>query len=151
MITQETIRLAKTTADELRERGERERAQAIDALVEAARDETVERLDLLTSREAGELLGVSGQTIKNWVKQGQLRGFRVGGRIMIPRDLVAGNVRRARGALDLEEVSDEEAARLVAEGRRGQLRGSATAFRQTTDDATLRPGPNGQLDSFAPQ
>lgn len=74
-------------------------------------------MEVLTSTEAGNLVGVSGQTIKNWVRQGRLAGYRVGGRIMIPKDTVADYVRRARRSLDLEEVADEMAARLVAEGR----------------------------------
>lgn len=94
------------------------RAAAIDALVNASRDDALPSLDLLTSSEAGDVLGVTGQTIKNWVRQGRLGGYRVGSRIMVPKDGVTDYVRRASGSLDLDEVSDEEAADLVAEGRR---------------------------------
>jgi excisionase family DNA binding protein len=66
------------------------------------------------------VLGVSGQTIKNWVRQGQLQGYRVGGRIMVPKDMLAEYVRRARGSLDLDVISDEEAARLAKDGRRAR-------------------------------
>lgn len=118
MVTQETLQLARTAAAELRQRGEHERAQAIDALVEATRDEALPSLDLLTSSEAGDVLGVTGQTIKNWVRQGRLGGYRVGSRIMVPKDVLTDYVRRARGSLDLDEVSDEAAADLVAESRR---------------------------------
>ena len=117
MISREMLQIAKRTAEELRLRGEHERAEAIETLVEAARDEAVPSLDLLTTTQAGELLGVTGQTIKNWVRSGQLAGFRVGGRIMIPRDVVADYVRRARASLELAPLSDTEAAELVAEGR----------------------------------
>ena len=117
MITQETLDVAKKTAHDLRLRGEQEQAQAIEALLDVARDEAVPSLDLLTSRQAGDLIGVSGQTIKNWVRRGRIAGYRVGGRIMIPRESVGDYVRRARTSLDLEEVSDEDAAQLVAEGR----------------------------------
>ncbi len=120
MITQDTLRLARTAAEELRQRGEQDRAQAIEALVAAARDEAVPALDVLTSTEAGDLLGVTGQTIKNWVGHGHLAGYRVGGRIMAPKEAIADYVRRARGSLALEEVTDEEAAKLVAKGRRGR-------------------------------
>jgi excisionase family DNA binding protein len=117
MITERTLALARTTANDLRQRGEAERARAIDALVEAVADETVPSLDLLTSPQVGDLLGVTGQTIKNWVRSGQLAGFRVGGRIMVPREAVADYVQRARRSLELAPISDDEAARLVAEGR----------------------------------
>ena len=119
MVTRETLRLAQTATEELRQRGEHDRAKAIDALVEASRDEALPTLDVLTSSEAGDVLGVTGQTIKNWIRQGRLAGYRVGSRIMVPKEALADYVCRARGALDLDDVSDEEAADLVAEGRRG--------------------------------
>lgn len=118
MIPDETLQIARETAEELRQRGEPERARAIEALVEAAHEDAVPSLDLFTSTEAGELLGVTGQTIKNWVRQGQLRGYRIGGRILVPKDEVADYVRQARRSLELDVISDEEAASLVDEGRR---------------------------------
>jgi excisionase family DNA binding protein len=116
MITQRTIEVAQAAA-ELRQRGEHERAEAIDALLAATCEDAIPALDLLTSTQAGQLLGVSGQTIKNWVRDGRLSGFRVGSRIMIPKEIVSDYVRRARQSLELEDIPDEEAARLVGEGR----------------------------------
>lgn len=118
MISQETLQSARRTAEDLRQRGQLERAQAIESLVEAVHDEAIPSLDLLTSREAGELVGVTGQTIKNWVRQGQLEGYRVGSRIMIPKNVVASYVSRARQSLELDALSEEDAAVLVEEGRR---------------------------------
>ena len=118
MVTEQTLKVARTAAAELRRRGDIEGARAIDALVEVAVRETLPTLDLLTTTQAGDLLGVTGQTIKNWVRRRQLPGYRVGGRIMIPKEAVTEYVRRARRSLQLEEISDAEAARLVAEGRR---------------------------------
>jgi excisionase family DNA binding protein len=117
MVTTELLELARSAADELRQRGEFDRAKAIETLVDAAREDAIPSLDLLTSTAAGDLLGVTGQTIKNWVQQGKLAGYRVGSRIMVPKEVVAEYVRRARGSLDLDEVSDDEAARLVQEGQ----------------------------------
>lgn len=117
MITQETLRIAQRAAEDLRKRGERRGAEAIEALVEAVRDDALPNLNLLTSSEAGETLGVSGQTIKNWVRQGQLSGYRVGGRIMVPKDAITDYVQRARRSLELEVIPDEDTARLVDEGR----------------------------------
>jgi excisionase family DNA binding protein len=118
VISDQTLQIARRTAEELRQRGELESAQAIEALVEAAREDALPSLDLLTTTEAGDLLGVSGQTIKNWVRQGRLQGYRAGGRIMVPKDVVVEYVRRARRSLDLHVLSDAEAADLVEEGRR---------------------------------
>ena len=39
----------------------------------------------MTTGEAARLIGVSAQTIKNWVDQGRLVGSRVGGRILVAR------------------------------------------------------------------
>ncbi len=77
MISEETLRIARSTAEELRLRGEHDRAQAIETLLDAAREEAIPALDLLTSTQAGDLLGVSGQTIKNWVRQGRITAYRV--------------------------------------------------------------------------
>ncbi len=117
MITQQTIKEAEIAADELRQRGESERARAIEALIDAVRDEAIPRLDLLTTTQTGNLLGVSGQTIKNWVREGRFTGYRVGSRIMIPRSVVEKYVRIAGPSLELKEIDADEAARLVAEGR----------------------------------
>lgn len=75
--------------------------------------------DLLTSTQAGDLIGVSGQTIKRWVKEGRFQAYRIGARVMVPREVVEEYVRLARPSLDLDDVSGEEAARLVREVRRG--------------------------------
>ena len=118
MLTEATRVLAERTAEDLRRRGEEESAQVIEVLVREAQGNAAAPLDLLTSTQAGELLGVTGQTIKNWVREGNLDGYRIGGRIMVPRQVVEDYVSRAGISLDLEDFSDDEAARLVAEGRR---------------------------------
>lgn len=41
-----------------------------------------------TVSEAAELIGVSGQTVKNWISRGMLKGYRLGGRIVIPRAIL---------------------------------------------------------------
>lgn len=117
MISDETLQTARRTAEELRERGEYEQAQAIEALVQATQEDALPTLDLLSTTDAGNVLGVSGQTIKNWVRQGNLRGYRIGGRIMVPRDALAEYIRRARQSVDLDVTSDQDAAKLVEEGR----------------------------------
>src|SRR5215210_4212507 len=118
MITERTLVVAQVTAAELRRRGETEQAEAIEALVAAVRDEAMPSFDLPTDTEAGDLLGAGGQTIGGWARDGQLAGYRVGRRIVIPRETVAEYVRRAGSSLDLDDIPPGEAARLVAEGRR---------------------------------
>ena len=117
MITDQILSTAKTLAEELRQQGREEPAQAVEALVAVAREEAVPKLALLTTTEAGELFGVTAQTIKNWVRDKRLTGYRIGGRILLPRAAVLEYVRQAGASLDLEELTNEEAAALVAEGR----------------------------------
>ena len=78
--------------------------------------------DLSRSVQAGDLLGASGQTIEDWVRDGRLAEYRVGGRIVIPEETVAEYVWRARSSLDSDDIPPGEAARLVAEGRRSAPR-----------------------------
>jgi len=72
MITEQTIRDTEAIADELRQRGEPGRAQTIDTIVEAVRNgngatSTPEPVAEDTER-VGQLYGVSGQTLKQWVE-----------------------------------------------------------------------------------
>ncbi len=101
MLTEAMRVRAKQTAEELRQRGEDASAQVIEDLMREVQDGPVAKLDLLTSTQAGELLGVTGQTIKNWVREGNLDGYRIGGRIMLPRQAVEDYVSRAGLSLDL--------------------------------------------------
>lgn len=70
----------------LEERGFSEEAKVIEQLVKelaASRLQAVK--PFYTTTEAAELVGVTGQTVKNWVARGILKGYRLGGRIVIPR------------------------------------------------------------------
>jgi excisionase family DNA binding protein len=116
MVTEQTLASARDTAAELRRHGETERAEAIEALIEAASGDVTPAPDQ-AGPEIADLLGVDGPTLRTWVQEGRFAGYRAGN-LMIPREVVEEYVRRARTSLDLEVISDEEAARLVAEGRR---------------------------------
>jgi excisionase family DNA binding protein len=63
----------------------------------------------LTTGEVGRRLGVSRQTVANWIKHGLLPGVRMGSRLMVPATTLA---RFAR----LEKILDE----LDAEQEPGQ-------------------------------
>ncbi len=123
MITEQTIRDAEAIADELRQRGDAQRAQAIDTIVEAVRtgngangaSRAPEPVAEDTER-VGDLFSVSGPVLKKWVEEGRYTSYRVG-RFSIPRELVEEYVRRSGSSLDLEDFTPEEAAQLVAEGR----------------------------------
>lgn len=70
----------------LEERGLRDEARVmldLIAEVQALHPQTERRF--YTTAEAGRLVGVTPQTIKNWVARGLLAGYRLGGRVVIPR------------------------------------------------------------------
>ncbi|SRR5581483_2145534 len=117
MDTRVDLDSAKQLADRLRQSGDTSGARTVDELIAAATEPRVPRIDYVTTTEAAGALKVTAQTIKNWVKQGRLSGFRLGSRIVIPRGAIAEYARRAGDSLDLDDVSDDEAAALVAEGR----------------------------------
>ncbi|MDQ2827819.1 MAG: helix-turn-helix domain-containing protein [Chloroflexota bacterium] len=158
MVTDTAVDTLRETVEELRRRGEAQRAEALETvLVEngrlreslalirelsdsraelgqtrgaapsyipsvaarraASRTQQPVDLDLLTSTEVGDLVGVTGQTIKNWVKEGRMKAYRIGSRIMVPREVVEAYVRSAGESLDLDDCSPEEAVRLVNEAR----------------------------------
>ncbi len=120
MVTAQTIKVALAAADELRQRGEIERAQAINTIVEAVRTgngaSSAPEPATEDTERVGDLYGVPGPTLKKWVEEGRYTSYRVG-KFSVPRESVEEYVRLAGPSLDLEEISDEEAAELVAEER----------------------------------
>ena len=70
----------------LEEQGAVEDAQVVEQLVGAPASSRPRReRPYYTVSEAADLIGVSGQTIKNWISRSMLKGYRLGGRIVIPR------------------------------------------------------------------
>jgi hypothetical protein len=118
MALDQAIQVAQATAEELRRRGEEEQAKAIEELVHAVREDLPGTAKAPAPGHVADVLGASGQMLKSWVEEGRVTDFTVGGRLTIPKEIVEEYVRRAGASLDLEDFSDEEAAALVAEGRR---------------------------------
>jgi excisionase family DNA binding protein len=72
-----------------------------------------------TVSEAADLIGVSGQTIKNWISRSLLKGYRLGGRIVIPRTELDDYRPIAEAFSALEPTpSDEEIVEEIRAGRR---------------------------------
>ena len=101
-------------AQSLRHEGRQDDALVIDTLVRAIDDSP----PYFTTGEVARRLGVSRQTIVNWIKQGYLPGVRVGARMLVPASAFD------RYA-EFEEIfnrekpalSPEEAAEIVGRGR----------------------------------
>ncbi len=104
----------------LEERGAAEDAQVVERLVQeltTARP-TAER-PYYTVAEVAELIGVSGQTVKNWISRGLVKGYRLGGRIVIPRSELDEYRSMAEASKGIEPLpSREEIVDAVREGRR---------------------------------
>ena len=104
----------------LEERGAAEDARVVERLVQeltSARPKT-ER-PYYTISEAAEFIGVSGQTVKNWISRGLVKGYRLGGRIVIPRSELDDYRTRAEASKGIEPLpSHEEIVDAVREGRR---------------------------------
>ncbi|MBI4491553.1 MAG: helix-turn-helix domain-containing protein [Chloroflexi bacterium] len=100
MLDLSEVEEVKQLVRELRQRHDR-RAQLVERLVEQAL--AVAPLtpqsgagEWLSTGEAARLIGVSPQTIKNWVTSGALDGVRLGGRIKVRRHSVMAYVDRLR-------------------------------------------------------
>ena len=86
----ERVRELEEVAEELRRSGDAGLAEKVHRVMEDLRQDTLPaRDDLMTTGEAAELLGVrSINTIKRWVKDGLLAGYRRGGRVLVTRSSV---------------------------------------------------------------
>jgi len=104
----------------LEERGAAEDAQVVERLVRAltSAHPKAER-PYYTVAEAARLIGVSGQTVKNWISRGLVKGYRLGGRIVIPRSELDEYRSMAEASKGIEPLpSREEIVDAVREGRR---------------------------------
>lgn len=95
-----TIRKLSDLADRLRQRREEEDARLIESVIaevlDEAEGERVLAREYLTTGQAARRIGVSLQTIKNWIAAGKLPAKKVGGRYYVPRDAVQAYLDRLR-------------------------------------------------------
>jgi excisionase family DNA binding protein len=76
--------------------------------------------ELITVSQAAEALSASTQTIRNWIRSGQLRGVRVGNRFLVPQGEIArmlGDVPAATGEGPWEFDEHEPGLPLPRAGR----------------------------------
>lgn len=114
------LRRVREHIEELRRAGREEDAEAVGFVrdlaesVLAAGRPTPPR-ELLTTGKAALALGLSDQTVRNWVAAGRLPGVRRGVRTMIPREAVQEEIERSRerpseGRVPSPEMSAERLA-----------------------------------------
>lgn len=84
--TSKLVERALDAQRRLEERGLRDEARVmLDLIAEVQALQPQAERQFYTTSEAGRLIGVSAQTVKNWVARGLLAGYRLGGRVVIPR------------------------------------------------------------------
>lgn len=134
--TDKLLERAQDAQRRLEEQGLRDEARVMRELVaevQALQPQTERRF--YTTAEAGRLIGVSSQTIKNWVARGLLVGYRLGGRVVIPLAALE-EYRRLGSALQAIEPLPpvEQIVRDVRAGRRRVVwpatEGNATSERE---------------------
>ena len=111
---------AREVQRRLAEQGAVSDAEVVEQLMRelSARPSRQER-SYYTVTEAAILIGVSGQTIKNWINRGILRGYRLGGRIVIPRRELDGYRTLAEAAQGLDPTpSREDVIEAIRSGRK---------------------------------
>ena len=114
-------------ARDLRDEGRRADAQTVDALLQAIvasqMGETSDQAPFLTTGEVAKRIGVTRQTVVNWVKKGILPGVRLGGRTLIaPAALQRfAKLESILNELDAERqpATPTEAAEIVRQTRKG--------------------------------
>ena len=74
---------SKLLAQNLRQEGRVEDAEVVDALVQSL-EQQPDRSRFATTGEVARQLGVSRQTVVNWIKRGFLPGVKLGGRLVVP-------------------------------------------------------------------
>jgi excisionase family DNA binding protein len=99
--------------------GQIEDAFVIDQLIEQVEvSQTQHAKTFYTTGEAAKIIGVASQTVKNWVARGILQGYRLGNRIVIPRDAIDSYRPIAEAMQSLDPVPDENI--IIDEIRRGR-------------------------------
>src|SRR5438046_3018697 len=90
MLAAKDIALTRATVRELRDRGDEERALAVEAVLAAATKAAPEPAgplpaEYLTLPQAARALGVSARTVREWATGGGLPTVRLAGRVFVSR------------------------------------------------------------------
>ena len=78
-----TLSRGKALAQSLRQEGRPEDAQLVDELAQAVERQT-RQSQYATTGQVAQQLGVSRQTVVNWIKRGFVPGIRLGARLVVP-------------------------------------------------------------------
>jgi excisionase family DNA binding protein len=102
LIRMNTLLRSKTLAQSLRQEGRIEDAQVVDEMVQTL-EKQASRTQYATTGEVAQRLGVSRQTIVNWIKRGFVPGVKLGGRLVVPTAALT-NVEEIAHLLDIVDA-----------------------------------------------
>lgn len=119
-ITNDILLQGQSLVFNLQQEGRAGDAKTVAALLEVV-SSAKQEARFLTTGQVASRLGVSRQTIVNWVKREIIPGIRLGGRVMIPATALASfaKLERILDDLDAEHMplASDEAAKIVSQGR----------------------------------
>ena len=95
---------SRRLVQDLRQEGRMEDAAVVEQLVQNLEQQAA-RAPFATTGEIAKQLGVSRQTVVNWIKRGYLPGVKLGGRLVVP----AAELGRVQKMARLLDVVDAEA------------------------------------------
>ncbi len=102
-VSMSVLSRSKALAQNLRQEGRLEDAEVVDTLVSSVEKQAT-RPPYATTGEVAQLLGVSRQTVVNWIKRGFVSGIKLGGRLVVPTSELA----RAEEVARLLEIADAD-------------------------------------------
>lgn len=117
------LRRVQECIEELEDAGREGDAQAVKHVKELAEQAFAERRpghgrELLTTGQAALALGISDQSVRNWVAAGRLAAVKRGVRTMIPRQVVLDEIERSRVRPEaLPALTSAQEAAVIAERR----------------------------------
>jgi excisionase family DNA binding protein len=83
LVSMNILSRSRLLAQNLRQEGRLEDAEVVDELVQSVEKQAA-RSQYATTGEVAQRLGVSRQTVVNWIKRGFLPGVKLGGRLVVP-------------------------------------------------------------------
>ncbi|MBU6352270.1 MAG: helix-turn-helix domain-containing protein [Chloroflexi bacterium] len=83
LVSMNMLQRSRRLAQDLRQEGRSEDADVVDALVQSVEKQAAHS-QYATTGEVALRLGVSRQTVVNWIKRGFLPGMKLSGRLVVP-------------------------------------------------------------------
>lgn len=132
MVTKEMTVLSrsKALAQSLRQEGRVEDAQLVDELVQVVERHT-QPTQYATTGQVAQRLGVSRQTVVNWIRRGLMPGIQLGGRLVVP----VAELERIDEIARMLDVVDAERAPAIPEEVDAVLRNERIQWKWIGKDA----------------